>query len=1118
MDAIHVTTRKPLFWVVIGALSCVSILFTYKYYAHSNPLINLTISMDKNEALKKAAAIAQTHNLLPDIHSHAVKFESDSLLQFFVELEGGGKEQFIAMMKSHLFEPYTWHVRHFQEKVIEEAHIFFTPDGTPYRFIQKLGERQVKPNLSVGEARTLAQEEALLHWHVDFSTYKEIEASKDEKPCGRIDHTFVYERTDELIGTEGKYRLKLVVSGDMVTEVNPFVFIPETFKRRYEEMRASNETISTIGSLSFFLFYLFIGCIGAGLYFFRNNLLIFKPAALWALFIAVLHGISALNNLPFLWMSYDTTTSTYLFLSRYLLSVATQITVTFIFLSLAFSAALTWDRLAFPHRLNFWRLWSRKVGGSLMLLGQTIGGYAFAIIFLGIATGIYLFLTKIVGWWSPADTLSDPNILATYIPWIGAFGASLQAGFMEEALFRVVPLAAAVVLGKYYKRERLFTVIAFVAQAVIFAACHANYPQQPGYFRLVELLIPSGIFGILYLTFGLLPGLLAHFLYDFFLMTLPITISHTTHAWISKGIIFVLTLSPLWILLYRKLSEKMWTVPEQKDYNLYALPQEHLSTEKVTEPVAESSPSNLSLKNKIIFYSVGCIGLLLFVTCTQFTPDMPPLNTPKNKALCVAQQVFDNHAVETNEGMVWKALPYIIRTDDDQKKFIWQTHGKEKYKELLGSYLALSHWTIRYVSFTGDLICRARNFLVTIGPDATVLRTVLNLPESEACPSIIEGQARGLALEAVEEYTDLTAQELKEISAEAFTLPARKDWKFTFQDLTTPLEHGAQARVCVLISGNKVVDVYRFVFVPEDWIRAEQEKNMYTHLTALFFSALTVFLLLFALLFVQRRLFSDLALRKVMLLSGVLVPLAIFNNFNTCQNVISLYFNTTQSYVSQLCTTFALPLMLSIIGALITAFCVIAVKRSLITVSSVSPYIIASMATLSCFIMEGTRALIIYLYARPMPYILDYLPLNSYISFYETCISKIQPTLLSVVFSIFFTTSIILLTNNWTRYQALAYLLLFVFGAGRKFSIESFLSVELLCAIVSGILFVTIYITVFKRDQTALIIFCGTQAGVEALVYGLGRPYPGALLEGILASILIWLASYCWFLYIRNKA
>ncbi|NIP59441.1 MAG: hypothetical protein GWM92_14035, partial [Gemmatimonadetes bacterium] len=63
-------------------------------------------------------------------------------------------------------------------------------------------------------------------------------------------------------------------------------------------------------------------------------------------------------------------------------------------------------------------------------------------------------------------------------------------------LFRAVPLAGAALLGERFGRRRLWIGSALVLQAVIFAAAHANYPQQPAYARLVELLIPSLVFGL----------------------------------------------------------------------------------------------------------------------------------------------------------------------------------------------------------------------------------------------------------------------------------------------------------------------------------------------------------------------------------------------------------------------------------------------------------------------------------------------------------------------------------------------------------------------------------------------------------------------------------------------
>ena len=57
-----------------------------------------------------------------------------------------------------------------------------------------------------------------------------------------MDHTFTYERSDVTF-SEGRVRLRLVVSGDKLTAVTYFLKIPEAFTRRYASMRSANELI-----------------------------------------------------------------------------------------------------------------------------------------------------------------------------------------------------------------------------------------------------------------------------------------------------------------------------------------------------------------------------------------------------------------------------------------------------------------------------------------------------------------------------------------------------------------------------------------------------------------------------------------------------------------------------------------------------------------------------------------------------------------------------------------------------------------------------------------------------------------------------------------------------------
>ena len=137
------------------------------------------------------------------------------------------------------------------------------------------------------------------------------------------------------------------------------------------------------------------------------------------------------------------------------------------------------------------------------------------VIFLAIDVLFYV-ITKKFGWWSPAGELSDPNILANYMPWFNSIAISLQAGFWEEALCRAIPLAGIVLLTRKSKYRNFWIILVLIVQTLIFGSAHANYPQQPSYARVLEMVIPFIIFGLIYLGYGLIPIIIAHFAIDVF--------------------------------------------------------------------------------------------------------------------------------------------------------------------------------------------------------------------------------------------------------------------------------------------------------------------------------------------------------------------------------------------------------------------------------------------------------------------------------------------------------------------------------------------------------------------------------------------------------------------------
>ena len=568
-----------------------------------------------------------------------------------------------------------------------------------------------------------------------------------------------------------------------------------------------------------------VGGIAVGLFFLmRERRVIWRQPVVWGAIVALAQTAVAINEWPLAWMQYDTALSTQSFLAQQVSLALIQLVANTVLISLSFMAAESLTRRAFPDHPQFWRLWSRDVAGSRAVLGRTVGGYLFVPVFVAYDVALYLFATKRFGWWTPSEALFNPDVLAVYAPWFSAIAKSFQAGFWEESLFRAVPIAGAALIGERLGHRRLWIVGAFIVQAVIFGAGHAPYPTQPAYARPVELVLPSIGFGVLYLVFGLLPGIIAHFAFDVFWFAMPLFASSAAGIRLQQILVVGAIFVPLWVVIARRVAAGRWTDLAPEHLNAAWHPPPVVDKEPPTRTqVVDAEPANPPVSSSRIrtITIAGAIAAVAWIVSMAVLPvQHQALRATRTEAVTAARAAL----APSSPGPSWRFLPVANEAGGMDHRLVWKTAGRSTYESLLGSYLTAPGWTVYVRTFEGDVAERAEAWTVHLDRDGVVQRISHDLPESRRGQTVDETAATDLAERTLAGKFHIDAASLRRVSAIPTKLPERTDWLMTFADPAQTLPQG-ELRLSVRIAGSEVADVRRFVYVPEDWERTERNNQ-----------------------------------------------------------------------------------------------------------------------------------------------------------------------------------------------------------------------------------------------------------------------------------------------------
>jgi hypothetical protein len=1095
---IFLSSRRPVFWLLLSLVSLSGIVFTYKFFTRAFPIASLDLKVDRKQVLAHAHELAQKYQWGPQGYRQAASFDVDSDTKNYVELEAGGSQAFNQMITGSLYTPYEWQVRHFKEGETNETLVSFKPDGTPYEFLEKIAESTPGEKISPAHARTIAEESATQDWGIDFSEYSPVESSQEVRPNGRADHTFVYERP-MLLG-EARYRLRLTVTGDKFTELNHFMKIPEGFFLRYAEMRSFNKTISTAARIAMNILYILLGCCIGLFLLMRQGWVLWKHALVWAGILAVFQFLTSLNELPQSWMSYDTALSASNFLLQYNIGSLINALFTLFLFFLSFAAAESLTRKAFGDQIQFWKLWTPMVANSFPVLGRTIGGYLIVGSDLALVVATYIIARTFFGWWLPSDTLVDPNILASYVPWLSPATRSLSAGFWEECLFRAVPLASAALIGQRFGKRKLFLVIGFIVQAVVFGAGHADYPTQPSYGRLLELILPSFIFGGIYLVYGLLPGIISHFIFDLVLMSMPLFISSAPGVWMNQGAVILWGGVPLLIVLYFRYRLRAWHPITLKDYNNAWRP----SAQNTTTPQASAAPLfSVTTKQIRIVYGVGIAALLLWVFTTQFKQDAPAMQITGAQASTIARQALS----EKNLDDSWLALPFVFETIDPNNRYVWQEGGKEMYQTLISTfYVPTPQWIVRFAKFNGPLEDRAEEYALFIAHDGTLVRISHRLPEKQSGASLTEEHAWKLGYEELLQRFGLEKEQLKEVSATPTKHPNRLDWALVFTNLQGPQfkDGNGQLRISVTISGNEITDVRRFVHVPEEWLRNDRNTQSLLAIIKLLAGFLLMFLVGIAALYAL--ISFNFSVRELLYLFGFLLLVGVINFINGWPGIISR-FVTSDPWATQVFRVIAGISVSLIIANLAIGFVISMIHRHKNHTRADYKNIFAAIFV---GILFGATSSLLKV-SSLAPTWAVYTFAGTYLPLLATLLSSITGLLFESATLLAMLIIVQLLSASWTKNKPFCYSIIVTMGLLITSGTIDSVALWLVKGILIGFILLLYYATILRSFPSLIIITLATSLILRILQQMMFAAYAGALVGNILGiGIVIGLA---WYLY-----
>ncbi len=502
---------KKRIWVFSLILAVASCLVWFRYGYRQLTFVELAV--DRAQALRIARQYLGGRSVSLAPYRTAVVFEIDDWADRYLQKTLGIDGQ-SAFLKSHAYELFSWKVRFFKELQKEEFVVEISPrTGQVISFNHTIEDIEKRAALPQEEAKRCAEAFLRDQLRIPLEQY-EFHQEKSSRFDNRLDYSFSWEKKGVYIPwqkDEGGAKLLVgaTVSGEEIRVFYGNVLdIPEKFHRYVQKQLVFGEYLFSFYNLLFMVMFVWSVYLVDKRKAHVATVLAKRFFIIVGGFWLILNLLSVANNWEEIAYSYPTSVSlsSFAFIQLFkLLVTLLTISVTFIVPGIAAEGLYAELKPPRPYRSFLYFLqrsfWTRAVARGVVF------GYLLFGIKIGLQAGIFAFGQKYLGVWR--EWFSFTRYSSTYLPAFSALVLAFSASISEETFFRLFGIAWA----RKYARN---TFLAVVLTAVLWGFGHSTYAIFPVWFRGVEVSLIGLGYGFIFLRYGIVPVLVAHYLFDVF--------------------------------------------------------------------------------------------------------------------------------------------------------------------------------------------------------------------------------------------------------------------------------------------------------------------------------------------------------------------------------------------------------------------------------------------------------------------------------------------------------------------------------------------------------------------------------------------------------------------------